>query len=429
MRSSPRNIFLVAVALSLWRAVDQPSLDIRFGGTTASLVPTDLALVALAVSCVVATLQQGARRIGWPWLAAGGCFVLLVLGTALANGAAAFVAGAKVTELAALSLGALIFIRDRPSLEGLVDVLLLVTAAADVVGLFDFVRSGGGRQSSFLGEHDFAALATFPLVYGLVLLFEDRARTRRAWIAIAVGGLGVVFGAALASLVGYYLALAALLGSALLLRRVRLRPVLATLGVTLVVTAGTIGLRAGAGDLGFLQSWFGKPAQRPGQYAGSWSQRLIFIYVGGRIFLDHPVLGTGWTGNEPASAYARYLPDARRRFSDQPVRYFPRRDGEFVPQQVYDQVLYELGSAGGLLLAAMLVALLIASARAVRTAGDRVAFLPGVWTGATCGAIAGEGLFGGTPLAALFWLTIGLVPALASLAAAESKVASPETGT
>ncbi|MDX6414916.1 MAG: hypothetical protein QOH23_2326 [Gaiellaceae bacterium] len=420
MRSWPCTIFLGAVALSLWRAVDQPSLDIGFGGTTASVVPTDLALGALAVSCVVATVQRGARRISWAWLAAGGCFVLLVLGTALANGAAPFVAGAKLAELAALSLGALIFIRDRRSLEALVDVLLLVTAAADVVGLFDFVRNGGGRQSSFLGEHDFAALATFPLVYGLVLLFEDRPSTRRAGIAIVVGGLGVIFGAALASLVGYYLALAALFVTALSLRRLRLRPVLATLGVTLVVTAGTIGLRAGAGDLGFLQSWFGKPAQRPGQYAGSWSQRLIFIYVGGRIFLDHPILGTGWAGNEPATAYARYLPDARRRFSDQPLRYFPRKDGEFVPQQVYDQVLYELGITGGLFLTAMLVTLFVASERAARIAAGRIALLPGVWTGATCGAIAGEGLFGGTPLAALFWLTIGLVPALASLALEES---------
>ncbi len=417
LRSWPLNLFLVAVALSLWRAADQPSLDVGIGGTTASIVVTDVALAALGLACVATLIRE--RRVPravWSALLAGGCFLLLVLITASANNATALVAGAKLAELGALGLGAIVLLRDRASLEGLVDVLLLVTAAADAVGLFDFVRSGGGRQSAFLGEHDFAALATFPLVYGVVLLFERKASVRRAVAAIVIGGLGVIFGAALASLLGFYLGVAALFVAVLSLRRLELRPLVATLGVAVVVTAGTLGLRAGAGDLGFLQSWFGKTAQRPGQYAGSWSQRLIFVYVGGRIFLDHPILGTGWMGNEPASEYARYLPDARRRFSDQPPRYFPRPDGEFVPQQAYDQVLYELGIVGGTLFSTMLVTLLISSARAVRAATDRLAYLPAVWTAATFGAIAGEGLFGGTPLGALFWLTIGLVPAVASFA-------------
>ena len=44
------------------------------------------------------------------------------------------------------------------------------------------------------------------------------------------------------------------------------------------MTVGTLVIRAG--DLGFLQSWFGKPESRPGQYAASWSQRLVYAYVG-----------------------------------------------------------------------------------------------------------------------------------------------------
>ena len=76
-------------------------------------------------------------------------------------------------------------------------------------------------------------------------------------------------------------------------------------------------------DLGFLQAWFGPPPETPGQYAASWSQRLIYVYIGGRVFLDNPVLGTGWEGELPPHDYAQYLADARERFPDQPAHYFP----------------------------------------------------------------------------------------------------------
>ena len=127
------------------------------------------------------------------------------------------------------------------------------------------------------------------------------------------------------------------------------------------MTAGTLSLRSG--ELGFIQEWFGPEPETPGQYAASWSQRLIYAYVGGRVFLDRPVLGTGWHGELPPEDYARYLPDARERFSDQPPRYFPKRDGTFIPQQTYDQVLFELGLVGA---AAFLAAALLAVRQAVQ---------------------------------------------------------------
>ena len=95
------------------------------------------------------------------------------------------------------------------------------------------------------------------------------------------------------------------------------------------LTAGTFVIRGS--DFGFLQSWFGPPPKRAGEYAGSRSQRLIYAYIGGRIFLDHPALGVGWYPTLPPAEYARYLPDARSRFSDQPPWYFPPASGLFVP--------------------------------------------------------------------------------------------------
>ena len=135
-------------------------------------------------------------------------------------------------------------------------MLLLYTLVADGIGLVKFVTGGGGRQASFLGEHDFAALATLLLVYGLTLVLARR-RGRRAALAIVAGSIGCVLGAALASLLGLYLGAAVLIGVAALRRHLDLRTFAVTAAVLVAVTGGTLEIRSGS--LGFLQSWFGKP--------------------------------------------------------------------------------------------------------------------------------------------------------------------------
>jgi hypothetical protein len=412
LRSARFALFLATVALCLIRARDQPSLDVGIGGTTAAIVPADVALVALAAAVVTTDAGRRAVRAVLPAAAAAIAFCALLLVSAATNGATAFVSGGKVIELAALALGALALVRDRRRLDALADLLILFTLVADAAGVVKFVTGGGGRQASFLGEHDFAALATLPLLYGLALLHE-RGRDRRAWLAIGLGGLGCVLGAALASLLGLYLGAVVLLVLQAVARRLSLRDVAATVAVVAVVTGGTLVLRAG--DLGFVQSWFGKPPSTPGQYASSWSQRLIYTYVGGRVFVAHPLLGTGWWGDLPPNEFARFLPDARRRFSDQPVRYFPPADKPFIPQQTYDEVLYELGAVGAALFLGLLALLARAALRAARRGRGLLSTVPALWLAASLGAVAGEGLFGGTPLAATFWLVAGVVLALSMI--------------
>ena len=132
------------------------------------------------------------------------------------------------------------------------------------------------------------------LAGALVTLYAPRPRGW--WFAVAglVGAIGITLGAALAQLLGLYLAVAAILALAAARRSVTLRALVVTLAVTGGVTAGTLSLRSG--ELGFLQSWFGsKKPEAPGQYAGSWSQRLIYAYIGGRIFVDHPVSAAAGT--------------------------------------------------------------------------------------------------------------------------------------
>lgn len=410
LRSPPFALLIVTLAFALVRARDQPGLNVSFGSTTASIVPGDILLAALACVAVWTIVRTGLPAGSAAAALSAGAFGLLVLGTAAANGSTAFVAGAKLIELTVLGLGAAVFVRTRDRLEAIVDVLIIFTIAADLVGVVRFVTNGG-RQASFLGEHDFAALATLPLLYGLIRLFTGGARTRTV-VAIVAGSVGCVLGAALASLLGLYLGAAALLVVVAARRWWTWRGAGALAAVVAAVTVGTLVIRAG--DLGFLQSWFGKPESRPGQYAASWSQRLVYAYVGGRVFLAHPLLGTGWYGELPPKTFIAYLPDARRRFSDQPLSYFPPATKPFIPQQTWDQVLYELGVVGGVLMLALLVALGRASWRAASRATGIVAPLPAAWLAASIGALAGEGFFGGTPLAASFWLVGGVIIGLAS---------------
>jgi MFS family permease len=412
LRSPRFALLIVTLAFCLVRARDQPGIDVSIGSTTATIVPADILLFALACVAVWTIVQSGFPPGSLAAFTAAAVFCLLIVGTALANGSVALVAGTKLVELAALGLGAAVLVRTREQLEAIVDVLIVFTLVADGVGIVRFITHGG-RQASFLGEHDFAALATLPLLYGLVRLFTRDSRGR-TMVAIVAGAVGCILGAALASLLGLYLGALALV---LVVWRRRLwswRRVAEAAAVVAVVTAGTLTIRAG--DLGFLQSWFGKPESRPGQYAASWSQRLIYAYIGGRVFAAHPLLGTGWYGELPPRTFVAYLPAARRRFSDQPRNYFPPASKPFIPQQTWDQILYELGLAGAAAALALLVALGRSSVHAARWASGLAAPLPATWLAASIGALAGEGFFGGTPLAASFWLVAGVVVAVSAYA-------------
>jgi hypothetical protein len=399
-------LLAVAVALTLVRANNQPGIDVHVGSTSATVVPGDVVLVALFIVAVITLIRRPPPRQVRLIVAAAFVFCALIVVTAAANGTTALVGATKFVELAALGLGGLALVREERDLEALVDVLLLFTIAADVIALEKFVSGGGGRQSSFLGEHDFAALATLPLLYGLVLVFDGK-RTARAAVAVVAGATGCILGAALASLLGFYLGTAAVVVVVVVQRRLRRNSAIAAAVVVACVSAGTLTIRAG--ELGFLQSWFGKPPQRPGQYAASWSQRLIYTYVGFRVFVDHPVLGTGWYPLLPPKEFDRYLPAARKRFSDQPPRYFPPADRPFIPQQTFDQVPAELGVVGSL----ALLTLLAAAARGAVSAVRRTSVGVG-WLAAAIGAIAGEALFGGTPLAATVWIVLGVCAACAA---------------
>jgi len=418
-RDVPFLVLCVALALSLVRSINQPQLTVHAFGNSITFVPADLALAVLAVLCVGRLLERRSLpRPARAITATGAAFAAWLVLSSAVSSSAAFIGAAKLVEYGLLALGLILFVNRRQQLWLLFGVLVLVDTIAVGRAVYDFVQHGK-RQGAFLGEHDLAALSTMTLAGALITLYAPRSRGW--WFAGAgvIGAIGVTLGAALAQLLGLYLAVAAIIALAALRRSVTLRAVLVTLAATAAITAGTLSLRSG--DLGFLQSWFGtKKAEAPGQYAGSWSQRLIYAYIGGRIFLGHPIFGSGWYGLLPPKVYARYVPAARRRFPDQPYGYFPAPPANFIPQQTYDQVLYELGIVG----AALFLALAAVTVRTAIRVGrewprprtdEALAYLPLAWTASLAGALAGAALFGGIPMTAIFWFTLGVAALAPSL--------------
>jgi hypothetical protein len=404
----------------MFRAVDEPNVTVHVGGTGVSIVPTDLALLLLAVACAARllgrrTLPRPARSIT---LAAVAFSAWLLISSAL-NGFSTVVGAVKLLEYGVLGLGAVLFLQRRSTFWSFVALVVALAALADLYALRGFIHHPGDRQASFTGAHDLAALGSMVLVLAFAALFVGRHRL--GWLPLLagiVGSVGVILGAALASLLGVYLAAAAVLGVAAVRRAVTLRGVLVMGAILAVITAGTLTLRSN--ELGFVNQTISSSNTNTTQYAASWSQRLIYAYIGGRMFLANPILGTGWYGELPPKEWQRYLADAKRRFASQPANYFPRPGTDFTPQQTYDQVLYELGIVGGLLF----LALGVLTARTAWGVGKRwpqdgadeiIAPLPLGWTGALAGAIAGAALFGGIPIMAIFWLTIGLVALAPSL--------------
>ena len=280
-------------------------------------------------------------------------------------------------------------------------------------GAVEFVVNGGKRQGSFMGEHDLAALSTHgarararvPLrprpAAADGRARRDRRRRGRDRPRRVAGERPRPLPRAVA-----------MVALALVRRDLRRRAVVVTVLICAAVTAGTYGaaqrrprlppvlVRAAAGDAGAVRRELEPAAD-------------LRLHRRPRLprppGLRHRLVRASCRRTD----YARYLADARERFSDQPPHYFPPATGTLIPQQTYDQVLFELGLVG-----AALFVVLVALAdprrgrrRPAAAPGDAVgrAGLPPAAAGSRsiAGAIAGAALFGGSPLAALFWLALG----------------------
>jgi hypothetical protein len=424
---------VLAVAIGpLFLHVDwQPGFSIDVGSTSVAVELADLALAAVVVAAVAAARARGAGvlRAALPLWAAAGAFVAWVIVATLYGPAMLedypvlenLVTAAKLAEYAALAVAVPLLVRERDELGvvlvGLVGWCVLATAVAVAQFLgwdaFD-AWSAGRRQPSFLGHHDFAALSGAVLLVGLASLALSAGPLGRLQaVALAAGGLGFVLAASSAGLAG--LAAAVLVLGVLSVRARRpLRRIAWAFALSGAVAVGVLALRGG--DVAdFLD--FAADEQRTGtEQVESYSQRTVLAYIGGRIFLDHPVLGVGWQGSAEPEAFEPYLDDARRRFPDEAELAFPSAQRLYGVQNAYIQALADLGVVGLALLLGTLGSGLWLGLRAA-LGGSAAGVLALLWLLLALGVWLAQGLVTGIPLAALTWFALGL----AAVGAAEGR--------
>jgi hypothetical protein len=395
----------------------QPSVGV--GSVNADL--SDVAVLVVVVAALVAALRDPrALRQSLPVWEGWAAFALLVVLSTI-WGALRFsayptgthaVTAAKWLEYMLLAPAVVLLVRGTRELEPAAVVLVAWSCLATFVGLLQFFGAlgdldhtpAGRRKPSFVGYHDFAALsATALLIALLVLARGPRSRTERN-VALAggiAGGLGIVLGGPLDTLLGAYLAVAALI----LLVRVRdPRRLASIVGVIVVITIGVVLIRSAALADGLKFLGIKQGTGGASTHIQSYRQRALLAYIGGRIFIDHPLLGVGWQGSTDPYAFEPYLRDAHKHFN-QPAEAFPSRQQRWGVQNAYVQSLADMGVLGLVaFLAALLLPVFVAVRRGVGDARVLGAALPllvlGVWNG--------YGLVAGIPLAALTWLAIGV---------------------
>ncbi|MGE5691144.1 MAG: O-antigen ligase family protein [Pseudomonadota bacterium] len=416
-------VLALALPVLFLHAEFQPTLSVGAGSTTVDVRLSDLAVAAVVVAAAADGRARGfdVLRAGrWVWAAAGG-LVAWVVAAALYGPlvlddypfAENLVTAAKFAEYALLAPAIALLVRSRDDLRPVALMLVAWSAIATAVGLLQlagldlFDVSDPGRQRSFLGHHDFAALSGAALLVGLALLvLEDRRRA----LPLAAGAIGLVLAAPLAGVLGLALAVAALLVVARALHPYPRRRAAAAVAAVVLVAAGTVAMRSET--LTDFVRFLSTDTQTTD--IESYSQRTLLLYIGARVFLDHPLVGVGLRGSEEPAAFEPYLADARERFPDASPLAFPSPERKVGVQSLYVQSLADLGIVGGALLVALLATALALARRAVRTAAGVVGLL---WLLLCVGLWGAQGLVAGVPLAALTWFGIGLLVSGAAEAA------------
>ena len=133
----------------------------------------------------------------------------------------------------------------------------------------------------------------------------------------------------------------------------------------------------------------------------SYTQRAVLAYIGGRIFLDHPVFGVGFEGSNDVHVFSPYVPDARRRFPSAPALDFPSRQHRWGVQEAVLQAGSDMGVPGIVAFVGLFACAVVWAARC----GAPVALL---WVVMAFGIWNGLSLVAGIPLEAFTWLGVGL---------------------
>jgi O-antigen ligase len=429
--SSPGTLVLAAALPILFLHVRfQPGFTISAGSTSVHVVLADLAVLAVAaVALWVWVRDRPSLAAGrWVWIAAAAFlvwdFAAVVYPLALDESYdwhTHLVTAGKFAEYALLAPAFVVLVRRRADLELVLWTLVLWSVAASAVAVVQFfgwrILAGwpaGWRQPSFLGHHDLAGLSGAVGCLALLWLALPGSRSARLSLVAAVSGVvGLILSGSTAGAIGFGLAAVAAFVFGRWRGHVSRRRLAAILCLPLVVVAGLVPLRSG--DVGHLLRYFGIGPKEKEQNVETLVQRTLLLYIGWRIFLDHPVIGTGFESSLEQSVYSPYLKDAHAKFPGSPARAFPSPEHPWGVQNLYVQTLAETGVIGFLLLVGLFVSGLATAGRVVLRRGPpEVGLLAVLWLLVCLGVWNALGIIAGIPMDALTWLSLGLAVAAAA---------------
>jgi O-antigen ligase len=420
-------LFVAALPVLFLHAAFQPTITATVGSTQIDLRLSDLAVLAIGASAVIAARREGTAtlRHGLLIWTTAAVFLLWVLAASfypLASSASYpwrthLVTAVKYAEYAVIALAVPLVLRTRRDLRAVGWTLAAVSALATLVALLQFFGAGifrawpsGGRQPSFVGVDDLGMLSAAAYAISLALVtIGTRGRGARvlAWTAGVAGGLGMVLSGALASVLGALLASVVALVVARRFAGVDVRRAVVVCAMALAVLAGSVFMRSAA--LGDFARFAGLGRSDNGARVESYSHRWVLDYIGLKMFLRQPLLGAGWQAGYDEEAYGPVLADAHRRFPSQPALAFPSPAHPWGIQSAYVEVLAELGIVGGVLFVAWIAAGLWTALRSLRAARSLAwhPFLGVLWLCVVVGVWNGLWFIGGIPFDALIWLAFG----------------------
>jgi O-antigen ligase len=419
-------VLAAAVPFLFLHATYQPTLSLGVGDTSIDVTLADAAIAATVAAAILRARREGwepLRRARWLLAIAAALIVLAalslwtpsLLGEEYDLGVHA-ISVAKYAWYACLLPATVLLVRSVADAVPLLRAFVAWSVAATAVGLLQFLglvsefegKRPGQREPSFVGIHDFAALSAAALTVGAIgIALGDGRPAGRGWsrIALATGSVGVVLSGAMTAVLGLWLAVVALLLAARSLKALRTRSALVVIAVTLLVTVGTAAMRADTIER--FAEFVGLRDRTEQAGVESYAHRTLLAYIGGRIWLDNPIVGVGWQASSEEWAYGPYLDDARRRFPNEPEQAFPAPDRPWGIQLLYLQVAADLGLAG---IAALLALAAVGIAAGIRGLRSSPVPLVGLcWLLVAAGVWTGIGLVPGLPLDALTWLAFGLV--------------------
>jgi hypothetical protein len=385
--------------------------------------PADVYGSDIAIALVVASAIAAGFLWGWQplargrtlWILAGallGLFVISCFWRPLELPTKHLVTAAKSIEYALLAPAIVLLFRRRVDVDRFLAVFVAWAVAAAGWGVLMFFAivddpegpRPGQREVSFLGHQDLGGFTGAALAIGFAAI-ALRTRPRLAIVAVIAGGLGVIIDASVFAYLGTVLAAIA---AAWIGRRVgtmTLRRGLAMAGILLVVGSGVYVLRGS--DVSNYLSFLGitPSSKTSNQGVQSGSQRAMLLWIGWKIFEDHPILGVGF--QRSANRYQPYLAEAKRKFSGQPPEAFPSPAHPWGVQNFWVQLLADTGIVGFALAVATFATGLVMALRRARLPS----FFALVGAGfilVAAGTWNAIGIIAGIPLDAVTWLGFGL---------------------